>query len=80
MDVNKIERMITPRTTGVLGVHTWGRPCDIDALESICIQHNLKLLFDAAHAFGCSHNGKMIGNFGSAEIFSFHATKSFNTF
>lgn len=80
LDINKVEKMITPRTTGILGVHTWGRPCDISALESIASQHKLKLLFDAAHAFGCSHNGKMIGNFGNAEVFSFHATKCFNTF
>lgn len=80
IDVNKIEKMITPRTTGILGVHTWGRPCDITTLESLALKFNLKLIFDAAHAFGCSYNGKMIGNFGSAEVFSFHATKCFNTF
>ena len=75
-----VEKMITPRTTGILGVHTWGRPCEIHDLTEIAEKYNLKLLFDAAHAFGCSYNGRMIGNFGSAEVFSFHATKFFNTF
>jgi len=79
LNPNSIEKMITPRTTGILGIHTWGRPCDIEALSEVARKHNLKLLFDAAHAFGCSHNGKMIGNFGGAEVFSFHATKFFNT-
>ena len=72
--------MITPRTTGIIGVHTWGRPCAVEALTEIAKDRNLNLLFDAAHAFGCSHRGTMIGNFGSAEVFSFHATKFFNTF
>jgi dTDP-4-amino-4,6-dideoxygalactose transaminase len=75
-----IEAMITPRTTGILGVHLWGRPCDVEALETIAARWNLKLLFDAAHAFGCSYKGRMIGGFGDAEVFSFHATKCFNTF
>jgi dTDP-4-amino-4,6-dideoxygalactose transaminase len=72
--------MITPRTTGIIGVHLWGRPCDVEALTEIAQRHNLKLLFDAAHAFGCSYKGRMIGSFGDAEVFSFHATKFFNTF
>ena len=80
LDPIRVEEMITPLTTGIIGVHVWGRACDITALEKIANQHKLKLLFDAAHAFGCSFNGKMIGNFGDAEIFSFHATKFFNTF
>ncbi len=80
LDPMAIEGMITPRTSGILGVHTWGRPCNINALTNLAKEHNLSLLFDAAHAFGCSYNGKMIGNFGSAEVFSFHATKFFNTF
>jgi dTDP-4-amino-4,6-dideoxygalactose transaminase len=71
--------MITPRTTGILGVHVWGRPCDIETLTRIAHKHNLHLIFDAAHAFGCSHQGKMVGNYGEAEVFSFHATKFFNT-
>jgi dTDP-4-amino-4,6-dideoxygalactose transaminase len=58
----------------------WGRPCAIDELTEIAERHNLTLLFDAAHAFACSHRGQMIGGFGVAEVFSFHATKFFNTF
>lgn len=75
-----IEQLITPRTTGILGVHLWGRACDVEALAEICRRRRLKLLFDAAHAFGNSHQGRMIGGFGDAEVFSFHATKFFNTF
>jgi dTDP-4-amino-4,6-dideoxygalactose transaminase len=75
-----VERMITPRTTGLIGVHLWGRPCDTSALEALAQSHNLKVIYDAAHAFGCSHHGLMIGRFGEAEIFSFHATKFVNTF
>ncbi len=80
IDPAQIERLITPRTTGIIGVHIWGRPCNVEALESIARRHNLKLLFDAAHAFACSHQGGMIGSFGDAEVFSFHATKFFNSF
>jgi dTDP-4-amino-4,6-dideoxygalactose transaminase len=77
---SQVRRMITPRTTGIIGVHLWGRPCNIEGLKEIAHQFNLKLLFDAAHAFGCSYKGRMIGNFGDAEVFSFHATKFLNTF
>lgn len=80
IDPNKVEELITPRTTGIIGVHTWGRPCNITALTEIARRHNLKLLFDAAHAFGCDNSGTYIGNFGDAEVFSFHATKFFNSF
>ena len=73
-----IERMITPRTTGIIGVHLWGRPCNVEALTEIARRRGLKLLFDSAHAFGCSCKGRMIGGFGDAEIFSFHATKFVN--
>lgn len=76
----RIENLITPRTTGILGVHVWGRACDIEALTAIARKHRLKLMFDAAHAFYCSHQGQMIGGFGNAEVFSFHATKFFNSF
>jgi dTDP-4-amino-4,6-dideoxygalactose transaminase len=75
-----VERMITPRTSGIIGVHVWGRPCAVDALTQIARKHKLKLLFDAAHAMACSHGGRMIGNFGDAEVLSFHATKFLNTF
>ena len=80
IDPDRIEELITPRTSGILGVHVWGRPCDIEALELISSKHGLKLIYDAAHAFGCSYQGKPIGGFGDAEVFSFHATKFFNTF
>jgi dTDP-4-amino-4,6-dideoxygalactose transaminase len=76
----RIEAMITPRTSGIIGVHVWGQPCNIDILTEIANKHNLNLLFDASHAFGCSFNGRMIGNFGQAEVFSFHATKFLNSF
>ena len=80
IDPSKIENLITPRTTGIVGVHVWGRACDIEALSVIAQRRNLKLMFDAAHAFACTHHGQMIGGFGDAEVFSFHATKFFNTF
>jgi len=80
IDTKKIERLITDCTTGILGVHVWGRACDIDDLNAIAQKHNIKLMFDAAHAFGCSYKDQMIGNFGNLEVFSFHATKFFNTF
>ena len=80
LDPHQVEALITPRTTAILGVHLWGRPCDVDALQAIAERHQLKLFYDAAHAFGCTANGQMIGNFGDLEVFSFHATKFFNTF
>lgn len=79
IDPGKVEALITPRTTGILGVHLWGQPCNVEALTDIAQRHNLKLLFDASHAFACSYRGQMIGGFGNAEVFSFHATKFFNT-
>jgi dTDP-4-amino-4,6-dideoxygalactose transaminase len=79
IDPAAIQKLITPKTTGIIGVHLWGRPCHIEALERISAEHGLKLLFDASHAFGCSYKGKMIGGFGTAEVFSFHATKIVNT-
>jgi dTDP-4-amino-4,6-dideoxygalactose transaminase len=75
-----IERLITPRTTGIVGVHVWGRPCDTDAIAAIATRHRLKVIYDAAHAFGCSDRGRMIGGFGACEVFSFHATKFLNSF
>jgi dTDP-4-amino-4,6-dideoxygalactose transaminase len=75
-----IEASITPRTTGIIGVHVWGRPCEVDALTAIASRRGLKLLFDAAHAVGCSYRGRPIGSFGDAEVFSFHATKFLNSF
>lgn len=79
IDPQKVESLITPRTTGIIGVHLWGRPCEIDALNEIAKARNLQLIYDAAHAFGCTHNGAMIGTNGRAEVFSFHATKFLNS-
>lgn len=80
LDPDAVRRMITPRTTGIIGVHLWGRAAPIDALQAIADEHGLKLMFDAAHAFGSTHHGQSIGRFGACEVFSFHATKAFNTF
>ncbi|MCA9108620.1 MAG: DegT/DnrJ/EryC1/StrS family aminotransferase [Planctomycetaceae bacterium] len=80
LDARCVEQLITPRTSGIIGVHLWGRPCDTNALQAVADRHGLKLLFDAAHAFGCSRQGRMIGGFGRAEVFSFHATKFVNAF
>lgn len=79
MDPRCVEKLLTPRTTGIIGVHLWGRPCEIEALTEIAAKHQLKLMFDAAHAFNCTYGGRMVGGFGNAEVFSFHATKFFNT-
>lgn len=79
IDPRLVETMITPRTTGIIGVHLWGRPCDVEALAEIAQRRNLKLIYDAAHAIGCTYKGTMIGNFGDAEVFSFHATKFLNS-
>jgi dTDP-4-amino-4,6-dideoxygalactose transaminase len=80
IDPDAVDALVTPRTTAILGVHLWGRPCDVDALARVAEAHDLRLVFDAAHALACSHNGQMIGAQGDAGIFSFHATKVLNTF
>ena len=80
LDPRDVERRITPETTGIIGVHLWGRTCDTTALEDIARRHGLKLLLDASHAFSCTSGGRMIGSFGDAEVFSFHATKFLNAF
>lgn len=74
-----VRRMITPRTTGIIGVHLWGRAAPVDRLQGIADEYGLKLMFDAAHAFGSTHRGRCIGSFGACEVFSFHATKAFST-
>lgn len=79
IDPRRIEQLITPRTTGILAVHLWGRPCPVAELQEIADRHGLKLLYDAAHAFGCRHGSRNIGGFGNAEVFSFHATKFVNS-
>lgn len=80
IDPARVEALITPRTTGIVGVHLWGRSCDAAALEEIAARRRLRLVFDAAHAFACSHGGRMVGGFGDAEVFSFHATKFCSSF
>jgi len=80
IDVQQVESLITPHTTGILAVHLWGRPCNIDALARLAEKHHLKLIFDAAHALGCTYRGMPLGGFGNAEVFSFHATKIANAF
>lgn len=80
IDPREIERHITPKTTGIIGVHVYSQPCDIDALKEIADRRNLRLMFDSAHAFGASFKGSKIGGFGDCEVFSFHATKFFNSF
>ena len=80
LDPDAVRAMITPRTTGIIGVHLWGRPAPVEALQAIADEHGLQLMFDAAHAFGCSVKGQKIGRFGRCEVLSFHATKVFNAF
>jgi len=76
----EVEQSLSPQTSGIIGVHLWGRACNTESLEQISKRYGLELMFDAAHAFNCSHKGQMIGNFGKLEVLSFHATKFFNTF
>jgi len=80
LDPKRVAQAVTSQTTGIIGVHLWGRACHVAALSEIAAAHDLKLIFDAAHAFGCSYNNRMIGSFGDVEVFSFHATKFFNSF
>jgi len=78
LDPARVEAHITPRTTGIVGVHLFGRPAQVDALRRVADRHGLALLYDAAHAFGCSRGGATIGRFGDCEVLSFHATKFVN--
>lgn len=79
MDVSKIEALITDKTVAIAPVHVYGNLCDVDAIQTIADKHGLKVIYDAAHAFGVSKNGVNAANFGDASMFSFHATKVFNT-
>lgn len=79
IDPAKIEELITPRTTGILAVHVYGIPCDVVALQAIANRRGLRVVYDAAHAFGTKICGVGIGNFGDASMFSFHATKLFHS-
>jgi len=79
IDVNKIEKLITDRTTAIIPVHVYGNICDVEAIEKIAQKYGLKVIYDAAHAFGETYNGIGVGNLGDASMFSFHATKVYNT-
>ena len=79
IDVNKIESLITNKTSAIIPVHVYGNVCEIESIDIIAKKYNLKVVYDAAHAFGVKINGKGIGAFGDASMFSFHATKVFNT-
>ena len=79
IDPARVEALITPRTTAILGVHVYGVPCDVEALAAVAARHGLRLLYDGAHAFGVRCGGRGIGTFGDATMFSFHATKLFHT-
>lgn len=79
IDENKIEDLITENTVAILPVHVYGNICNVEAIQTIADKYNLKVIYDAAHAFGEKLNGKGVGNFGDASIFSFHATKVFHT-
>lgn len=80
LDPQKIEAAITPRTTAILPVHCYGNPCDVDAIQRIADNYNLKVIYDAAHAFGVEYEGKSILEYGDLSVLSLHATKVFNTF
>ncbi|WP_286966034.1 MULTISPECIES: DegT/DnrJ/EryC1/StrS family aminotransferase [Acinetobacter] len=80
IDPIKVEMAITDKTVAILPVHCYGIPCDVEALQNIATKHNLKLVYDAAHAFGVKHHGKSLLNYGDLSVLSFHATKVFNTF
>lgn len=79
IDTEQIESLITEQTTAILPVHVYGNICDVDAIQKIADRYGLKVIYDAAHAFGETYHGIGVGNFGDASIFSFHATKIFNT-
>jgi dTDP-4-amino-4,6-dideoxygalactose transaminase len=79
LDPESVRSKITKQTSGILAVHLWGRAAPVVALQDLANEYGLALLFDAAHSFGVSSGGQMVGNFGDAEVFSFHATKFYNT-
>ena len=79
IDVDKIEKLITERTSAIVPVHVYGNICDVERIQEIADKHNLKVIYDAAHAFGVRYKGKGICSFGDVSCLSFHATKVFNT-
>lgn len=80
LDPAKIEAAITPQTTAIMPVHCYGHPCDVEAIQKIADNYNLKVIYDAAHAFGVKDAGGSILRHGDLSVLSFHATKVFNTF
>jgi dTDP-4-amino-4,6-dideoxygalactose transaminase len=80
LDIESVERLISPRTSAILGVHVWGETCQVDDLEQLARKRGLRLIFDAAHALACSYRGRSVGSLGEAEVFSFHATKFVHAF
>ncbi len=80
IDAGKIEAAITPRTSAIVAVHVYGNPCDVEAIERIAARHGLKIVYDAAHAFGVRRGGRSLLSYGDFSTLSFHATKAFNTF
>jgi dTDP-4-amino-4,6-dideoxygalactose transaminase len=80
LDVEKIEAAITPQTTAIMPVHCYGHPCDVDRIQKIADKYRLKVIYDAAHAFGVQYHGGSVLNNGDLSVLSFHATKVFNTF
>lgn len=80
MDASKIAAAITPNTTAIMPVHCYGHPCEVDKIQKIADDYNLKVIYDAAHAFGVQHQGTSLLNYGDLSVLSFHATKVFNTF
>jgi dTDP-4-amino-4,6-dideoxygalactose transaminase len=79
IDSARIEKAITKKTSAILTTHVYGNPCDVEAINKIAKAHKLKVVYDAAHAFGVKYNGAGIGTFGDISIFSFHATKAFHS-
>lgn len=79
IDVNKIESLITDKTCAIVPVHVYGNLCNVEEIEKIAKKHNLKVIYDAAHTFGVEKNGRGVASFGDASMFSFHATKAYNT-
>lgn len=79
IDESKIEALITEKTVAIMGVHVYGNICNVDAIQEIADKHGLKVIYDAAHAFGVEYKGKGIGEYGDVSMFSFHATKVFHT-
>lgn len=79
IDEDKIENLITEQTVAIIPVHVYGNICNIEKIQEIADKYNLKVIYDAAHAFGVKYKGKGVGGFGDASVFSFHATKVFNT-